>query len=1063
MHRKLRVKISDVNREESTFSERPQACSGGAEPVRIWLLGGFRVVVGTREVPEEAWRRRKSAGLIKQLALTPGHEIHRERLAELLWPGRGSKQSLNNLNRELHAARKVLQPHDPGAELCLRLQDKRLNLRPDGRVWVDVSAFKEAAANARRMNTPAAYETALNLYSGELLPQDLYEEWIENHRTGLREMYVQLLVELAALHEKLGQPYPAIEKLERAVSEDPANEPAHEALIRLYTSVGRRQKALEKYESLRESLEDFRHESTFHLQCIHREILSGEPPAIPGPDSEQERPKDTASSLHNLPRAQTSFVGRGRELADVEAALSMTGLLTLTGGGGNGKTRLASEAAKELVGVYPDGVWLVELAPLSDPDSIPETISGVLGLDNRSGRPAEETLPEYLRDKKLLLLLDNCEHLAGAVARLCGRLLDLCPDLKVLATSREPLNVPREMQRAVPPLSLPDIYAEPAPEELASYGSVRLLVDRVGLRSPGFSLGPQNARAVAGICRKLEGIPLALELAAARVATLGAEEVSSLLEASTGLLSTGRSTASGRQETLRAALDWSHDLLEEPEKRLFRRLAVFTGGWTLEAVRMVTLIGEEDEHAVPGVLHELIEKSLVVVEPSTPRRYRFLEPVRQYALEWLEASPDLPRTRDRHVRYFLDFASRSYEEVLSPNRGAWLELLETEQGNFRGALAWSFGGGDDEMGLRLVTALRYFWSMRGYLQEGRRWLERGLQADGTQLSRAWALDTLGTIAMFQSDYDLAYDLSQRAIVLFRRADDKEGVASCLVNLGFCATLGMKNTDFLPSYVEESRTLKQVIRDSRMVGYLILFEGLAYGFGGDFVQAKERFAESLTLHESLGEVQGVGLAVVLMGLVALATGEDDEAAGIFISALPRAREFGDTILIFYCLWGLASATAAEHPDRAAALWGAAQSMQKKRSIGLPPAAVEMSAYDWRRRRTVEKLGEKEFEAEWSRGEAMSEDEVIVHALSDPPRETGPAETTREAEKEVARSGPDSLTRREREVANLVAAGLTNRRISERLYISSRTADTHVGRILKKLGAGSREEVAGLLDE
>ena len=1053
--------MSDMRDENSTFDGKTGAYSRNTDPVRVWLFGGFRVSVGSREIREDDWSRRKSAGLIKLLALAPDHRMHRERAAELLWPGWDSKQSLNNLNRELYAARKILQPHDPETYLCLR--NKRLNLCPNGAVWVDAAAFEAAAANARRINNPAAYEMALNLYTGELLPQDLYEEWIENHRTKLREMHVQLLVELAALYEKLGQPYPAIEKLERAVYEAPADEPAHEALIRLYTGIGRRWKAFEKYESLRESLEDLGCESTFHLGRIYRDILSEKPPTVSGPAPEQEPPEDIASSLHNLPRTQTSFVGRERELADIETSLSMTGLLTLTGGGGNGKTRLASEAAKELVGVYPDGVWLVELAPLSDPDSIPETISGVLGIDNQSGRPAEETLPEYLRDKKLLLLLDNCEHLAGAAARLCGLLLDLCPYLKVLATSREPLNVPGEMQLAVPPLSLPDIHAEPAPKELSSYGSVQLLVDRVALRSPGFSLGLRNARAVAGICRKLEGIPLALELAVSRVATLGAEEVSSLLEASAGLLSTGRSTASGRQETLRAALDWSHDLLEEPEKRLLRRLAVFTGGWTLEAVRMVTLIGGEDEHAVPGALHELVEKSLVVVEPSTPRRYRFLEPVRQYALEWLEASPDLSRTRDRHARWFLDFASRSYEEVLSPNRGAWLELLETEQGNFRGALAWSFGGGDGEMGLRLVTALRYFWAMRGYLQEGRRWLERGLQADGTQFSRAWALDTLGTIAMFQSDYDLAYDLSEKAIVLFRKADDKEGVASCLVNLGFSAALGMKNTEALPGYVEESRTLKQVIRDSRMIGYLILFEGLAYGFWGDFVQAKERFAESLALHESLGEVQGVGLAAVLMGLVALAAGEDEEAAGVFISALPRAREFGDAILIFYCLWGLASATAAEHPARAAALWGAAQAMRKKRSIGLPPVAVEMSSYDWRRRRTIEKLGEKEFEVKWSRGEAMSEDEAIAHALSDPPRETGSAEITREARKEAERSGPDSLTHREREVANLVAAGLTNRRISERLYISSRTADTHVGRIFRKLGASSREEVAGLLDE
>jgi predicted ATPase len=360
-------------------------------------------------------------------------------------------------------------------------------------------------------------------------------------------------------------------------------------------------------------------------------------------------------------------------------------------------------------------VWFVELAPLSDPDLIPQATSDVLGLDERSGRPAIETLVEYFRDKELLLVLDNCEHLAEATAELCGLLLENCPNLKVLATSREPLGLSAEMQLAVPPLALPDLQAESALDEMAAYGSVQLLVDRTALRSPDFSLELRNAGAVASICRRLEGIPLALELAASRVSTLGAEEVSLHLEDSPGLLSTGRSTAPGRQETLRAALDWSHELLEEPDKKLFRRLAVFAGGWTLEAARMVALSEEEDDYDVPGTLHELVEKSLVVIESTSPRRYRFLEPVRQYALEWLEASPDYPRTRRRHVRWFLDFASRSYDEVLSPNRSAWLELLEAEQGNFRAALAWTFSGGDGETGLRLMVALRYFWAMRGHL------------------------------------------------------------------------------------------------------------------------------------------------------------------------------------------------------------------------------------------------------------------------------------------------------------------------------------------------------------
>ncbi len=1031
-------------------------------PIRIRLLGGFRVSIGSRELREDDWRRQKSAGLVKLLALAPGQRLHRERVAELLWPGCSPRRSLNNLHRELHAARKVLQPRDPASELYLCLRNRWLNLYPYGAVWVDVSAFEEAVANARRMNTPAAYETALSLYAGELLPQDRYEEWAESRRAELGETRLRLLAELAELYEKLGQPHQAIERLEQAVSGDPTNEAAHETLMRLYTSVGRRQKALEKYEALCENLENFGGGPPDFSRRLYQEILAGK--SLEGAGVEPAPPEVTIPPRHNLPRPRTSFVGREHELAEVEINLSMTGLLTLTGGGGGGKTRLALEASRKLVGVYPGGVWLVELASLSDPDLLPDTICGALGLDERPGRPAVKTLLEYLRGEKLLLVLDNCEHLVGAAAHTAGCLLDSCPDLRILATSREPLNVPGELRFAVPPLSLPASQTEPALKDLASSGSVQLLVDRVSARSPGFSLGPGNSGAVADICQKLEGIPLALELAASRIATLGVDEVASLLEGSPGLLSTGRHIAPGRQETLRAALDWSHELLEGLEKKLFHRLAVFTGGWTLEAARMVTAFGEEDGRDVPGALHELVEKSLVVVEPSTPRRYRFLEPVRQYALEHLEESPDLAPARDRHARCFLWLASRSYDEVLSPGRGAWLELLETERGNFRGALAWSFSGGSGEIGLQLIAALRYFWSMRGNLQEARRWLQQGLHAGGTKLSRARAWDTLGTTAIFQSDYDLAYELSEQSMALHREVGDSEGTASSLINLGFCATLGMKNIAALPDYMKEAERLKPLIRDPRMVGFLILFQGLAHGIQGDLARARGLFAESLALHEKIGEVQGAGLAAALLGLVALAAGEDDEAATNFRSALPRAREFGDGILIYYCLWGLACATSTEHPERATKLWGAAESVHKARGVGLPAIAEKMAGYESRRDATAEKLGQRESEAEWISGEAMSESEGIAYALAEPvPQKAGNDKDAREAEKVALPSRPAALTRREREVAELVAVGLTNRRISERLYISSRTADTHVGRILKKLGASSREQVADLLED
>ncbi|TCJ20197.1 hypothetical protein E0L93_02075 [Rubrobacter taiwanensis] len=558
--------------------------SGGVETVRIWLLGGFRVSVGSRSI---RWRRRKAGSLIKLLALARGHRMHREQVMDLLWPELDKKSQANNLHHTLYFARKALDPAG-GASRQLTLGDGVLSLCPDGPLWVDVEVFEDAARTACLTREPAAYRAAIELYAGELLPEDRYEVWTEEKREELRQLYLELLVELAGLYEQREEYEPAIEALRRVLVADPPREEVHERLMRLYALSGRRAESLGQYGRLRKALsEEFGIEPEDSTRRLYEEIRAGRLPVAPALPEDKPSKKPLDSVRHNLPAALSSFVGREREIPEVRRALSMTRLMTLTGTGGCGKTRLALEVARDLAGAYPGGVWLVELAPLSEVALVPQAVAGALGVREQPGRPPEDALADHLKSRSLLLILDNCEHLVDAAARLTDALLRACPKLRVLATSREPLGVSGEMVWTVPPLSLPDADAQPTAERLMQTEAVRLFVERARSRLPRFELNEENGAAVAAVCRKLAGIPLAIELAAARTGALAVEQVAQRLENSLGLLTGGARMLDPRHRTMRATLEWSHELLSKPERALFRRLSVFARGFSLDAVEEV--------------------------------------------------------------------------------------------------------------------------------------------------------------------------------------------------------------------------------------------------------------------------------------------------------------------------------------------------------------------------------------------------------------------------------------------------------------------------------------------
>src|SRR5215218_9681381 len=512
----------------------PPTPQGGGAPqtLRIWLLGGFRISVGSRSIAEEEWHLRKAGSLLKVLALSPGHRLHREQAMELLWPELDPKAALNNLHYALHVARRTLEPSAGAASGYLHLRGESLALSPAGPVWVDVEAFEEAATTARHALDPAAYRAAIDLYSGELLPQDRYEPWAEERRAQLRGVYLSLLVEVAGFYEERKEFGEAIEALEKVVAEDLAHEGAHVELMRLYALLGRRREALGQYERLRDALlREFGSEPEAATVRLHEEIWAGtfpsahSPPAATSPSEESL----AAGGRHNLPLARTSFIVRKRETLEVKRLLAMTRLLTLTGVGGSGKTRLALKVASDLVGAYPDGAWLVELAALSDPalvpQAVPQAVAKAMGVREQPGRPLTETLKDALRARRMLLVVDNCEHLIEAVVRLVDALLDSCPGLRVLATSRETLSAAGEVAWVVPSLTVPDSGQASTAEKLEGYESVRLFIERARQRDPSFVLTPRNGPAVAQVCRRLEGIPLSIELAAARIGVLSVERI----------------------------------------------------------------------------------------------------------------------------------------------------------------------------------------------------------------------------------------------------------------------------------------------------------------------------------------------------------------------------------------------------------------------------------------------------------------------------------------------------------------------------------------------------------
>ena len=791
-------------------------------------------------------------------------------------------------------------------------------------------------------------------------------------------------------------------------------------------------------------------------------------------------------------------MGREREIEEVKRELATTRILTLTGVGGSGKTRLALEVARDLLEAYPDGVWLVELASLSEAALVPKAVAEALRVPERPAEPLADTLTEVLRGRQLLLILDNCEHLLEATAQLVDVLLDSCPRLRILATSREALGVEGEIRWLVPPLSVPEQGRTPSSEELEGYESVRLIVERAKGRDPSFSLSPKNALAVTEICRRLEGIPLAIELAATRVGTLSIEQISERLTNSLKLLTGGSKTQMPKQRTLRGALDWSYELLSEEEKKFFARLSVFVGGWTLEAAEAVGAGGGAEEEDILDVLSGLVDKSLVVVRERQESRvrYRMLEPTRQYAREKLEEGDEGEEVRRRHAGFFLDLAEEAEPRLRGPEDTEWLERLEVEHDDLRAALSWALERGEAEVGLRLAGALWLFWQGHGHYGEGHRWLEqvleRGSQAsaaarakalegegwlvfrsggmdagviaarEGLELSdeaglggavRAKFLNILGWMTVTQGDYERAKELFEESLKLSRNANDEFGIADGLLGLG-------NSLDSLGERGRAKELFEEGIVLCRKLGYVptlarhLFSLGISLLFEGDYERGAALNEEAATLLREHGYKGGLEFVLDNLGWAALLQGDHERAKTSYEENLALCKELGDKTGVADSLEGLACVAGTDgEAERAAKLFGVADVLRE--ALGYKHSPEEDAWRETYRATARSLLGEASWEEALAQGHAMGLEEAIEYALpAEKPSATTSTTTTAQPSTSSLPENPAGLTSREVEVLGLVAVGMTNAQTAKELFVSPRTVETHLTSIYHKLGVSSR---------
>jgi predicted ATPase/DNA-binding SARP family transcriptional activator len=994
--------------------------------LELRLLGPFEATLAGEPITD--FETVKVRALAAYLAAEMGRPHYRASLAGLLWPDWPQPSAMRNLRHALAVLRKVIgdRQADPAFLLISR---ETLQFNQESDAWVDLAAFEQAIGPAQAKSAARLpLRDAMDLYRGPFLEgfslndSPAFEEWVLGKREYLNRLALQGLHSLAEEAEAAGNYEQGLAFARRQLELEPWLEDAHRQVMRLLAQGGQRSAALAQYETCQHSLKrELDVQPSAETTRLYEAIRDGEFGKASREDiflalDLQTRPR------HNLPARLTSFVGRQREKAEIAGLLTSARLVTLTGAGGSGKSRLSLEIAHQTLSDFPDGVWLVELAALADAALLPQAIASALGLGEAPGSSITETLTAYLRSKQLLLLLDNCEHLVDGCAQLAHALLVACPGLRILATSREPLHVAGEVSWLVQPLSLPNLEQLPSPDELAKVEAVRLFIERARNPLPSFALDERNAMPVAQICCWLDGIPLAIELAAARITVLSPQGIAGRLDEVFRLLVSRERISASRHQTLRAALDWSYNLLSEKEQMLFRRLSIFSGGFSLEAAEGICPQDDISQAEVLDLLSQLIDKSLVAVQQDEfhGQRYHLLMIIRQYGLELLRRSGEERRARERHLAWYANYAGRAEPELHRSDQVAWLGKLDSEHDNFRSALRWWLDHNEGEAGVQLAGALSVYWYERNYWSEGSGWLEAVLARDHNPPGRprAWALYSAGFLATLQSEYEKAesfllesHNLSQAisyrhgiawslygrswleewrgnytqadqfadaAYSLFEELDDLGGMSLCLLSKG---EITRDRGDFpnAAALNEKSLVMFRKLGIPGVIARALITLSWISLYLGNTSLARVYTEEALQLNQALGNRRIYGLALLALGKGAYHQGEFQAAASRLRKAISILSEVGDKWLLLICLEQLALVASAQGQAEAAARWlGSTEALRK--AFSLPREPADQALYERNVAEIQARLGRHAFDLAWEEGRKMTLEQVVDDALA-----------------------------------------------------------------------------------
>jgi predicted ATPase/DNA-binding SARP family transcriptional activator len=984
------------------------------------ILGPLEVAEGDRMFSLAGAQR----ALLAVLLLSANEVVSADRLIDELWGEHVPESGRTALQVRVSQLRKALG--DDGGRILTRAPGYLLRVDRDE---LDLHRFERLvgeADGAEPAEAAAKLREALGLWRGAPLDDLSHESFAQSAIRRLEELRLGAFEKRIEADLELGRHALIIAELETLVAEYPLREHLHAQLMLALYRCGRQADALSAYQSARRVLvEQLGIEPSAPLRQLEQSILRQEKsldlaaPAVPDlPGTSRPEPRADRDTSHNLPARLSSFIGRERQLSELRGLLSRARLVTLTGGGGVGKTRLALELAANMSDGSDDGPWLVDLAPLTDPTLVAAKLAGVLGIREQAGRSSLESLVASCRTRHLLVILDNCEHLVDEAAAIADQLVRGCPRMTLLATSREPLAIEGEHLYRVPPMFVPPADAEPSC--LLTSDAVRLFADRARQHRSEFSVGPANASAVGRLCRRLDGIPLAIELAAARLRTLTLEEIDDRLSERFRLLTGGPRVAAPRQQTLEALIDWSYELLKPGEQEMLELLSVFAGGFDLRSAEAVTGARFESALEVLDRVAALVDKSLLQSEDQGAGRYRMLDTVRDYATARLLARSEttVRALRAAHRDHYLALAETAAPHLIGHGQTEWLDRLDLEVDNLRAAIAFSLEDPEPAPALRLGRALCYFWLYRQPRAEGAAALCAALDRPGAHeptriRGRALAAAAI-LLTMITGDYEAAEDRTREALEIARALADAELRAEALhvlslINesrgneqahfeltaegLALATALGDPHLTALLlmtrgsspylSRAERARTVGRSLKLAQQAGNTALYLGTLNNLcyleleDGHVGVARARLADGVRLAQQIGARRGLSLLSCTLGFASYLDGADDDARAMFDQSLAIAQRSGDQLMVAYAQLGRALIASRTGDARAAAkLHGAADAIHARLGTRFDSLESRLRAADLSRLRGA--LGGSAFQAAYDAGHASDVPTAVIAA-------------------------------------------------------------------------------------